>query len=101
MVAEQLYQWLRVHELGAPQIFPVTTGDPASYPAQNGVIYLRNCFVRTSDASVRGRTGDHIDLYLPDHGLLSAIRWPVEFPGGPFNLVGTCRDGQVRFWPLT
>jgi hypothetical protein len=100
MVAEQLYQWLRLHELGDAQIFPVTGSDRASFPAQNGVIYLRNSFVRTSDSTVAGRTGDHIDLYVVDRGLLSALRWPVEFPGGPFELVGTCRDGRVRFWPL-
>ncbi len=99
MVAEQLYQWLRRHETGEAQLIPLDGSDWSRLPGQNGIIYLRDCFVRTSDRSADGRTGDHIDLYVSGQGLLSAIRWPVEFPGGPFALLGSCRDGKIRFWP--
>ena len=101
MGAEQLYRWLRLHQLGAAQELPVDGTDPLQYPSQNGIVHLRDCLVRTSDRSAEARTGDHIDLYVAGQGLLSAIRWPTEFPGGPFGIVGTCRDGKVRFWPAS
>ena len=101
MVADDLYQWLRRHELGAAQLIPVSFEDWSRLPAQNGIIYLRNCFVRTTDRTPDMRTGDHLDLYVSGQGLLSAIRWPSEFPAGPYGLIGDCRDKQIRFWPAS
>jgi hypothetical protein len=95
MVAEQLYGWLRLHELGAAE----QRDAAGALPASNGVVYLRNCFTRSYDPSDAARTGDHIDLYVAGKGLLSAIRWPGEFPDGPFGLMSSPRDGKVRFWP--
>jgi hypothetical protein len=99
MGAEQFYQWLRRHELGAAQMIPIN-GAP-TFPTDNGIVYLRNCFARTTDRSADHASGDHIDLYVAGQGLLSAIRWPAEFPGGPFALLSSCRDGNIRFWPAT
>lgn len=98
MVAEQLYQWLRHHELGAAQMLAIGGADWSALPQQNGIVYLRDCFTRSYDKSDATRTGDHIDLFVAGEGMLSAIRWPDEFPNGPFGLLGTCRDGKVRFW---
>lgn len=100
MVAEQMYQWLRLHELGAAKQIAVGGSDWSNLPAGNGIIYLRDCFLRSTDRSAAMKTGDHIDLYVGGQGLLSAIRWPTEFPDGPFGLVGGCRDGKIRFWPV-
>lgn len=94
MVAEQLYGWLRLHELGAAEQREAA----GALPAENGVVYLRNCFTRSYDPSDEARTGDHIDLYVAGQGILSAIRWPGEFPDGPFGLMSSPRDGKVRFW---
>jgi hypothetical protein len=99
MVAEQLYQWLRRHELGSAEQIPVSPADRSRIPTQNGIIYLRNCFVRTTDRSPAFRSGDHLDLFVSGRGILSALRWPVEFPDGPFGLVVGCRDQRIRFWP--
>lgn len=96
MVAEQLYQWLRRHELGEAGHIPVSASDRSQLPRQNGIIYLRNCWSRRGEAS---RSGDHLDLYMSGHGLLSAILWPSEFPEGPFAIMGNCLDGNIRFWP--
>jgi hypothetical protein len=97
MVAEQLYQWLRRHELGEAQLIPLDGSDWSNLPEVNGVVYLRNCFVRTTER-FETRTGDHIDLFVAKEGMLSAVRWPTEFPDGPFGLMGGCRDGKIRFW---
>jgi hypothetical protein len=94
MVAEQLYQYLR-HELGPAERIPVSS-DWSLLP--NGIVYLRNSFTRTTDRSPIVRTGDHLDLYVSEQGLLSAIRWPSEFPDGRFGLLFGCRDGYIRFW---
>jgi hypothetical protein len=99
MGAEQLYQWLRRHELGDPQMIAINGA--SDYPNTNGIIYLRNCFARSTDASEEQRTGDHIDLYVKGEGLLSAVRWPSEFPGGPLALLSTSRDSKIRFWKTT
>jgi len=100
MVAEQLYQWLRKHSLGEARRIEVDSSNSPNIPKQNGIIYLRNCFTRTTDSSDDTRTGDHFDLFLKGQGILSAIRWPEEFPGGPYGLIGTCRDKKIRFWPV-
>jgi hypothetical protein len=101
MVAEQLYQWLRCKELGEAKQIPITQADWSNLPQQNGIVYLRNCYPRTTTESIEARTGDHIDLYVGGQGLFSAIRWPNEFPDGPMGLMSTCRDGKARFWPLS
>jgi len=99
MVAEELYQWLRLHALGPASQVPITASDWSQLPKQNGIVYLRDCFFRTTDRA--SRTGDHIDLYVAGQGMLSAIRWPVEFPEGPTALMGSCQDGRIRFWPAS
>jgi hypothetical protein len=97
-VAEELYQHLRLNQLGAATMLTIKGHDSSQYPKQNGIVYLRDCFTRAEDPSDAARTGDHIDLFLVGKGLLSAIRFPEEFKD-PFYLLGTCRDGKVRFWP--
>ena len=100
MVAEELYQWLRHHGLGAAEQIPITLDDQTNLPQRNGIVYLRDCFVRSTDKSAEAKTGDHIDLYADGEGMLSAVRWPTEFPDGPFGLVAGCRDGKARFWTI-
>jgi hypothetical protein len=99
MVAEQLYQWLRLQELGEAQQIAVSAADMSHVPQVNGIVYLRDCFLRSTDKA--GATGDHIDLFVAGKGMLSAVRWPTEFPDGAFGLLGSCRDGKIRFWPTT
>jgi hypothetical protein len=98
MNAEQLYQWVRHHGLGEANQIPITPSDLTKLPQRNGIVYLRNCFVRSTDTT--SATGDHFDLYVDGQGMLAAIRWPVEFPNGPFGLMMSCRDGIARFWDV-
>jgi hypothetical protein len=101
MIAEQLYQWERLHGLGRAQEIAVGGEDWSHLPGQNGIMYLRDCWVRDYDKSDAERTGDHFDLYFVGQGLVSAILWPEDFPSGPFGLIGSCRDGKVRYWPVS
>jgi hypothetical protein len=97
-VAEELYQWLRT-SIGEADQLAISPSDWSNLPQQNGIVYLRDCFIRKGE-SLAMRTGDHIDLYVNGQGMLSAIRWPDEFPDGPFGLMAGCRDGKARFWGL-
>jgi len=98
--AEELYQWLRHHGLGEAKQLAISLTDWSNLPQKNGIVYLRNCFVRATNTSGDVRTGDHIDLYVDGQGMLSAMRWRTEFPDGPFGLMGNCRDGKARFWEV-
>jgi hypothetical protein len=71
-VAEQLYQWLRLYELGAAQQIAVNPKDLSGIPQTNGIVYLRDCVLRDGQkgqaiTSIRRRVG----MFSPSAGQTS------------------------------
>jgi hypothetical protein len=117
--AEKLYRWLCVKStLGACRTIPVkivseTASDKvhvldtdkavwhaaSGLPKRNGIIYLRDCWVRDTDKAAR-RTGDHIDLYHYDSVsrsafLVTSVLWPKKCNNA---ILLYPRDQKIRFW---